>query len=198
MRVVAGSARGRRLVAPPGQDVRPTSDRVREAVFNALGSLGAVRGSRVLDLFAGSGALGIEALSRGAAHATFVERDPRALRALEDNLTSTGLADRATVVRGDALDRLDRVPGGVDLVLADPPYAFSGWGELLERLARRHSAAVVVVESDRDVEPPDGGAVVRRRRYGGTVVTILTLTRGSRPGAPGRTAADPTTSEDPT
>lgn len=198
MRVVAGSARGRRLVAPRGRDVRPTADRVREAVFNALGSLDAVRGSQVLDLFAGSGALGIEALSRGAAHATFVERAPRALRALEANLASTGLADRATVVRGDVLDRLDRLQGGVDLVLADPPYAFGQWGELLERLARRHPGAVVVAESDRDIEPPDDGVVVRRRRYGGTVVTILNLTRGCRPGAPGWTAADPMTSEDPT
>ena len=93
MRVVAGSARGRRLQTPPGLDVRPTTDRVREATFNALGSMGVVDGARVLDLFAGSGALGIEALSRGAEHVTFVDTSPRALEAVRANLAGCGLDD---------------------------------------------------------------------------------------------------------
>src|SRR5918998_3417279 len=99
MRVIAGRWGGRRLQAPPGDATRPTSDRVREALFSILGAR--VDDARVLDLFAGSGALGIEALSRGAASATFVDHDPDALAAVRANLDGTGLADRATVVRAD-------------------------------------------------------------------------------------------------
>jgi 16S rRNA (guanine966-N2)-methyltransferase len=182
MRVVAGTARGRRLVVPAGDAVRPTSDRVREAVFNALGSLGAVQDAEVLDLFAGTGALGIEALSRGAAHATFVERDATARRAVEENLRLTGLGERATVLGADALAHLDTAgdhgvsTAGIGLALVDPPYSFDRWPELLGRLAVRHPAVLVVAESDRDVAPPPGGELVRRRRYGGTVVSIMTLT----------------------
>src|SRR4051812_34670940 len=123
MRVVAGSARGRRLRSPAGASTRPTADRVREATFNALSSLDAIDGAVVVDLFAGSGALGIEALSRGAEHVTFVDNDPKAIAVVRDNLAVTGLSDRATVVRGDALRQLPMV-GAVDLALLDPPYAF--------------------------------------------------------------------------
>lgn len=162
-------------MVPPGLDVRPTTDRVREATFNALGSLGVVDGARVLDLFAGSGALGIEALSRGAAHATFVEPDRRARQALEANLAATGLIDRATVVAGRAEGQLARLAGGgdgpaapFDLALCDPPYAFTAWDELLRTLP----AEVVVCESDREVVPPPGWVVVRGRPYGTTFVVI--------------------------
>src|SRR5439155_24104030 len=117
VRVVAGSAKGRRLQAPPGRDVRPTSDRVREAVFSSLASMEAVEGASVLDLFAGTGALGIEALSRGAATATFVDDDPRAVAAVKANLASTGL-DGGTVVRADALRWLEGAPA-FDLALVD-------------------------------------------------------------------------------
>ena len=106
MRVVAGAARGRKLTAPPGAVTRPTPDRVREAVFNSLHSLGVLPGCRVLDLYAGTGAMGIEALSRGAASAVFVERDPGALAALRANLAATGLEDRAAVVAADVDDCL--------------------------------------------------------------------------------------------
>lgn len=106
MRVVAGAARGRKLTAPPGAVTRPTPDRVREAVFNSLNSLGVLPGCRVLDLYAGTGAMGIEALSRGAASAVFVERDPDALAALRANLAATGLEDRAAVVAADVDDCL--------------------------------------------------------------------------------------------
>ena len=168
MRVVAGSARGRRLQTPSGLDVRPTTDRVREATFNALGSLDAVHGARVLDLFAGSGALGIEALSRGAEHATFVDSSPRALEAVRANLETCGLTDRATVVRADAFTYLGADAGDHDLVLLDPPYAFDRWPELLDAVR----GGVVVVESDRPVETAPRFEVRRQRRYGGTVVTI--------------------------
>lgn len=102
MRVISGSARGRKLVAPEGSTTRPTSDRVREATFNAIGSLGAVQEAAVLDLFAGSGAMGIEALSRGAARATFVDHDLAARRAIEANLTSCGLTHAVEVVAATA------------------------------------------------------------------------------------------------
>lgn len=168
MRVVAGSARGRRLVAPEGRDTRPTGDRVRQAIFNALTSLDAVVGATVVDLYAGSGALGIEALSRGATHATFVERSSVALAAIRANLAATGLAARATVVQADALTWL-ATAAPVDLALADPPYAFADWPTLLARLP----AALAVAESDREVEAPRGWLSLRVKRYGTTVVTFL-------------------------
>src|SRR5947207_548827 len=108
MRVVGGMAGGRRLRSPAGRSIRPTSDRVREAVFNVLTSLGEVEGATVVDLFAGTGALGIEALSRGAAHATFVDRDPVAVATIRDNLAAVGLAGASSeVVRADVLRWLE-------------------------------------------------------------------------------------------
>jgi 16S rRNA (guanine966-N2)-methyltransferase len=170
MRVVAGTARGRRLVAPQGRDTRPTSDRVREAIFNALRSMDAIDGAIVLDLFAGSGALGIEALSRGAEHCTFVEPAGAAAATVRHNLQSTGLETRATLVNATAEAFLARrpAPKPVDLALCDPPYAFDGWSELLARL----SARLVVCESDRPVTLGPEWCAVRARRYGGTVVTF--------------------------
>ena len=117
MRVVAGMARGRRLAAPPGAVTRPTPDRVREAVFNSLHSLGILSGCRVLDLYAGTGAMGIEALSRGASAAVFVERHPEALASLRANLAATGLEGRAAVVAADVDDYL-KAPDR--LLAADP------------------------------------------------------------------------------
>lgn len=171
MRVVAGTARGRRLVAPKGTATRPTSDRAREAAFNALGSLGAVEGASVLDLFAGSGALGIEALSRGAAGATFVDADPRAVAAIRQNLAATGLEGRATVVQSEALRYLAGAPAPVDLALLDPPYATddAAWTGLLGAL----DAEVAVLESDREATPPPPWEMLRVRRYGDTVLTFV-------------------------
>jgi 16S rRNA (guanine966-N2)-methyltransferase len=174
MRVVAGSARGRALVAPEGTGTRPTSDRVREAIFNALFSLDdAVAGARVLDLYAGTGALGIEALSRGAASATFVDRGRPALAAIEQNLRRTGLGDRAEVVRADALDWLARTQAKYDLVLCDPPYDFGAWSALLAALERVLVTGCAVLESDRELELGEGWEAIRTRRYGGTVVSII-------------------------
>lgn len=177
MRVVAGQSRGRRLVAPEGSTTRPTSDRVREAVFNALVSLDAIEGATVADLFAGTGALGIEALSRGAAHATFVERDRRALAALRANLDATGLADRASVVVGDVQRWVDDEAAagrGVDLVLADPPYAYEGWAALLGGIP----ADTVVIETDRELDLGADWAVVRTKWYGTTLVVIARRAAG--------------------
>jgi 16S rRNA (guanine966-N2)-methyltransferase len=168
MRVVAGEAGGRRLQAPPGSAIRPTSDRVREAVFSMLTSMGAVAGATAVDLFAGTGAMGIEALSRGAAAVTFVDSDPLALATVRANLAATGLAgDTATVVRADALAWLQGAPP-FDLALVDPPYAFTGWPGLMERLA----AAVAVCESAVELDLGPQWEVRRCRRYGGTVVTV--------------------------
>jgi 16S rRNA (guanine966-N2)-methyltransferase len=171
MRVISGTARGRRLVAPEGSATRPTPDRVREATFNALGSLGAVVDATVLDLFAGSGALGIEALSRGAARATFVDGDRAAIRAIGANLDSCGVADRAEVVPSTVA----RFLAGAgdrrwDLALIDPPYEHDrdAWLDLLDGLP----ADLAVLESDRAVEPPFGWEVLRAKRYGSTHVVI--------------------------
>ncbi|HEU5150504.1 MAG TPA: 16S rRNA (guanine(966)-N(2))-methyltransferase RsmD [Iamia sp.] len=178
MRVVAGTAGGRRLTAPAGNGTRPTTDRVREAVFNSLGSIGAVAGARTLDGFAGSGALGIEALSRGAETCTFVERDRSARVVVEANLAATGLDadDRARVIGGDVHEHLARTSERFDLVLLDPPHAAADWERLLALVADRLAPdGVVVVESDRPVVAPDDPtwAVGREKRYGGTVVQML-------------------------
>ena len=125
LRVIAGSVRGRRLAAPAGDDIRPTKGIVREAMFSALDSRGAIADAVVLDLYAGTGALGLEALSRGADRAVLVERDRRALEAIEANVEHTGFVDRARVVRSDVEDFLDAPPppeAPFDLVFADPPY----------------------------------------------------------------------------
>jgi len=171
--VVAGSAGGRMLRAPEGTTTRPTSDRVREAMFNALWSLDAVDGAAVADLYAGSGALGIEALSRGAETVTFVESSRTARSVIEDNLRTTGLAERATVVPGDAIAHLEATTARFDLILADPPYAYDGWPALAEAaLARLTPAGLLVAESDQEPDLGGGAAVLRSKRYGGTVVVF--------------------------
>lgn len=169
MRVVAGTAGGLRLTAPPGRKLRPTTDRVREALFSSLGSLGAVEGARVLDLFAGTGALGIEALSRGAAHATFVDDDRTAEATIRANLDATGLGGSATVVRRDVEAFLESNDETFDLVVADPPYAFDGWRHLIDRLP----APFAALESGSSVEVPPGWMILRERRYGDSVVTLV-------------------------
>jgi 16S rRNA (guanine966-N2)-methyltransferase len=181
MRVVAGSARGRKIVAPPGLDVRPTLDRVRQAIFNALDARGAVEDARVIDVFAGSGALGIEALSRGARHVTFVEHDRKSLTCIKDNLEHLGFTEQATIVRSDVVAWSGwRIPEA-DLILIDPPYTFAGWTQLLERvlpaLSRPEGTdpelrGIAVLETARPLALPPTWEVVREQRYGGTVVTF--------------------------
>ncbi|MBW3601366.1 MAG: 16S rRNA (guanine(966)-N(2))-methyltransferase RsmD [Actinobacteria bacterium] len=181
-RVIAGTARGRRLQVPPGGTTRPTSDRVREALFSVLGPR--VPGAAVADLFAGSGGLGIEALSRGAARAVFVDADPRAAAAIRANLRATGLAGAATVVRGDA-DAFCARPRGhpFHLVLVDPPYTRPlgrVWSSLtaLRDTGGLAPAATVVVERDRrDAAltrgPPAWLALDHPRSYGDTVLLVM-------------------------
>lgn len=168
MRVVAGDLRGRRIESPSGEATRPTTDKVREAVFNALGSLDVVDGARVVDAFAGTGAMGIEALSRGAAHCTFIEKDRDALQVLKRNIASLGVADRSSVISTDVMSALSQ-HGDCDLFIADPPYGFSDWAMLLQRV----SASVVVLESDREIAEVDGWDTVRAKKYGRTHVSFL-------------------------
>jgi 16S rRNA (guanine966-N2)-methyltransferase len=169
VRVIAGSSRGRPLRAPTGDTTRPTSDRVRESIFNVLGSLVDLEGTDVVDLFAGSGAMGIEALSRGAGTVTFVDSSLPAVRAVEANVTGTGLDPaRTRVVRADVLVWLER-PHRFDLAFCDPPYAFDGWPEMLNLL----QAGMAVLESDRAIEVPETWEIVRNKRYGGTLVTVV-------------------------
>lgn len=176
MRVIAGAAKGRRLVAPRGKDTRPTSDRVREALFSALQTR--LPQARVADLYAGSGALGIEALSRGAAVATFVERARSAYGAIVANLEATGLYEDAAVLLGDVRTALrDGLPGGpFDIVLLDPPYAIDA-RELTDVLAAVSATsapgAIVIVETGRRAPAPrwpDDLRAGRTRRYGDTVI----------------------------
>jgi len=145
---------------------------VREAIFDILSSRGAVEDAAVLDAYAGSGALGIEALSRGAASACFVEGDPRAVAVIRANLDATGFggAPGVRIVRAEVLEFLAREAGTCyDLALVDPPYSFANWRPLLEQLA----ANVAVLESSRPVEVPETFLVCREYRYGGTLVTLV-------------------------
>ncbi len=176
MRVIAGAAKGRRLVTPRGPGTRPTPERVREALFSSLQSV--LPAARVVDLYAGSGALGIEALSRGAATATFVEVGRAARKALESNLERTGLADDAVVLPGKVRTVLrGPVPGApFDLALLDPPYDLDPHhlDEVL-RLLVGHLAdeALVVLERGRHSRPvmwPEALIPERERRYGDTVL----------------------------
>ena len=173
MRVVAGTARGRRLEAPAGQGTRPTADRVREATFNALGSLGVVEGT-VLDLFAGSGALGIEALSRGASDAVFVDRDRRAVAVVRRNLAAIG-ADAQVFQRDVSAFLRRRGEGRYDLVFIDPPYdgAFRLGAPLSELLpAALSENARIVTESPKRSPLELDLPLVRERSYGDTRIAI--------------------------
>jgi 16S rRNA (guanine966-N2)-methyltransferase len=183
--VIGGEKGGRRLLAPAGRETRPTADRVREAAFSMLESLVDLGGAIVWDLFAGSGALGIEALSRGAAHATFVDQARSALSATKANLARLGYgSDRSRVVCAEALTWVHGLDGGdspagpvaeggLDLVMADPPYAWQAWPALLDGLAAR--SPLVVIETAEPPELPGAWQVLRAKRYGGTLVTLARL-----------------------
>jgi 16S rRNA (guanine966-N2)-methyltransferase len=168
MRIVAGQFGGRRLVVPNDSRVRPTADRVREAWMSILGD--ELTGARVLDLFAGSGALGLEALSRGAVSVSFVELSPPSLRALAENIAALGVEDAVTVHRGDALRYAERLTGTeFDLVLADPPYTTDQASQLVSLFRRKPFGRILSVEHRSDQEL-DGGDT---RRYGDTAITFF-------------------------
>jgi 16S rRNA (guanine966-N2)-methyltransferase len=185
LRVTGGRLAGRRFRVPPG-NVRPTSDRVRESLFAALGDL---VGCDVLDLYSGSGALAIEAVSRGAHHVVCVEREPRTLSCLRGNLASLALESTVRVVSGDvpsALQRLSREEKRFDLALIDPPYGSDEPQRAFEALVATAilvPQAVVVLERDRRHPSPsvEGLVEVGERRYGDTVISRFTT--GASPGA---------------
>ena len=190
MRIVAGRHRGRRLLAPPGETVRPTSDRAREALFNILshGQLAAegipFAGAAVLDAFAGTGALGLEALSRGAAEAAFIERDPEALATLRQNIAALGEDSHSRVVPGDAT-RPPRAPLACALVFLDPPYrsglataalgALEAAGWLMPQ-----ALAVIELAAREELTPPARFFLLDERRYG--AARLLFLRRGETTG----------------
>jgi 16S rRNA (guanine966-N2)-methyltransferase len=177
IRVIGGSAGGRVLKAPPRGPVRPTADRVREAMFEILQARGWQDG-RVLDLYSGSGALGIEALSRGASHCDFVEADARVAAVIKDNLALTGLKDRATVYTAPVARILPRLTGPYDLVVADPPYEYDRAERELARVIEDGLLAddgILVVEHSRRHAWPEelaGRYLLITRRYGDTCVTF--------------------------
>lgn len=181
MRIVAGTSGGRTLFAPPGEGVRPTTERVREAIFNSLYSHGEVEGRRFLDMFAGSGALGLEALSRGAAGCTFIDSDRACIEAISGNVERLGFGDVATVRRAEAMSALANLEHH-DVALLDPPYDFDAWPDLV----RDVPAGVLVIEASREVELGPGWRILKAKQYGGTVVTIARRTDE----APERTQQD--------
>jgi 16S rRNA (guanine966-N2)-methyltransferase len=179
MRVIAGSHRGRHLCGPQGTALRPTSDKVREALFSILGTQ--VSGGRFLDLYAGTGAVGIEALSRGASAVTFVESDPKAVQLLRKNLQTCRLLDRAQVRIGQTavfLDQKDWWDGPYDVLFADPPYAALDELEIMIHAWRPgllSERATVIIEQDSRAELPaliDHAALVRRYVYGDTALYL--------------------------
>ena len=173
MRVIAGSARSVPLVAPEGRDTRPTTDRIKETLFNILQN--DVREARVLDIFAGSGALGIEALSRGAERAVFIDNSAKAVECILRNLQKTRLSDRAEVIKGDALSAIGRLSGRdeqFDLVFMDPPYGEKLWSPVLTALRASqaiHGDTKIIIEEQLSEEFPDilpeGFEKVREKCY---------------------------------
>jgi 16S rRNA (guanine966-N2)-methyltransferase len=189
MRIVGGRWRGRSIKAPSGTLTRPTTDRVREAIFSAIESRlsGGFEGVAVLDAFAGSGALGLEALSRGASSATFVERDRKALESLRANIASLGAAESAKVVAGDVFTLAERGIGvPFALILLDPPYTLdpAKVHDLLATMAARETVseeALVTWEHPSGLAPdwPEGYVLEARKRYGTTEVDIARFERRS-------------------
>jgi 16S rRNA (guanine966-N2)-methyltransferase len=174
LRVTGGESRGRRIKAP--RNIRPTQGIVKEAIFNIVAPY--VDGARVLDLFAGSGAIGIEALSRGASHVTFVDREERGLAILRQNLDALGFKQRARVVRADVARWIEASPAemqAADLVFLDPPYDDEVFDRALAAIDRSSSGATVVAEYSRRQRLPalTRLTVARERRYGDTMLAVL-------------------------
>ena len=180
MRVIAGSFKGRRLKAPTWDGLRPTSDKLRETLFNIVGAR--VDGARVLDGYAGTGAVGIEALSRGAADVTFIESDPRATALVEANLALCGVERGYTIHRGDVASVLRRLPAGAvfDLILLDPPYDAATVMQALEAAAavlRPDGLVVLERATRREPEIPAALTRVRDVKSGDSTLTLMTRPR---------------------
>jgi len=188
MRIIAGHFKGRRLDAPDWEGLRPTSDKLRETLFNVLAPR--VPGARVLDGYAGTGAVGIEALSRGAAHVTFVEGDPRAAKLIAGNLARCGVNERHAIIRAGLPDAADGLRAErFDIIFLDPPYGQPGLAEALSVAARlaREETVVVVEHAARDAAPDAAGGLSRTRvvKSGDSALAFYRC-------APTRTAGDST------
>lgn len=174
LRITGGTARGIPLAEPRGHRLRPATGLVREAVFNILGDT--VEGSRVLDLYAGTGAYGIEALSRGAEHATFIEAHPAACKAILDSLSRTGFQEHGLVLRGRLPSALASATGEFDIVFLDPPYDDADAPEILTSLRRMLAeGAQVVYEHSSRYNPPErpaGLTLDERRTYGDSAIAL--------------------------
>lgn len=183
MRVIAGQAKGMRLASPNGMSTRPTSDRVKEALFSILDSSGYLQDALVLDLFAGSGALGIEALSRGARYAVFVENNRAALEALRQNLTKTKLTEQSEILPYDgihALEQLTRQNKRFSLILMDPPYRSTAYGTAIERAGNNLllPGGLLVAETAVGNQLPEKLGRCRQsdqRQYGSTALVFYTV-----------------------
>lgn len=174
MRVITGTAKGRRLLTLDGTDTRPTAERVKEGIFSAIGF--EIEGRQVLDLFAGSGQLGIEALSRGAAHCVFVDQNREAAAIVKKNLAATGLTERAEVQNTDSVSALSRLKGPFDLIFLDPPYASDLLLSCLQALdGKVRDGGIVLCESDGQTVLPEtvgSFALQRTYRYGRVTVRL--------------------------
>jgi 16S rRNA (guanine966-N2)-methyltransferase len=172
MRIISGAFKGRQLYVPPG--IRPTADRVKEAVFSIISNKWDISGIQVLDLFAGSGALGFEALSRGAAHAVFVDKSAGSIKAIKRNAINLGLGEQVEAVSGDAISYLSKSSDShlFDLVFCDPPYEFNRWADILPAAY----PGLVIAESNTDLiktAHESGYKNAGSYKYGGSYVTIM-------------------------
>jgi 16S rRNA (guanine(966)-N(2))-methyltransferase RsmD len=184
MRIIAGTAKGRRLKCPKGRRTRPTPDRVRESIFSIVGDK--VHGARILDLFAGTGAMGLEALSRGASEAVFVERDPSVIGYLRENARLCGFEKESAILNSPVLPFLKNgdLGDGFDVVFADPPYGGPGASLTLLALCKRAKSlreeCLFVLEHAPGENPetqPDCMEIIDKRKYGNTAITFLKMIR---------------------
>lgn len=177
MRVISGSARGKKLISAEGLDVRPTLDRVKESVFNMIAF--DIPDATVLDLFCGSGALGIEALSRGAKHAVFVDKSSRSIAVTKENLASTRLTEYAEVVLSDSMDFLKTTDKTYDIIFIDPPYQAQLYDGVLQEIVNRkilNPDGIIVVESASDDVPSIQSGLfseVREKKYGSVKILLI-------------------------
>lgn len=184
MRIIAGDLKGRQLKAVPGKNTRPTTDKVKEAVFQVIGPF--FQGGAVLDLFAGSGGLGIEAISRGMSHGIFIDKHPKAIHTIHENLTSMKIADKAEVFRADAFRAVHAVAKRglqFNLILLDPPYGTIDYGEFLNEIVKLELLkrnGIIYCEHDIAERLPvqhSDFQVVKKANYGGTIgITIFQTT----------------------
>lgn len=179
MRIIAGKFRSRKLLPPPSSITRPTADRTRESIFNIINNLGGfkIEDATVLDAFAGSGALGLEALSRGAAHVSFLEKNPQAIKILKENIASLDISSQCSIIQGDAT-RPPKAPHPMELIFLDPPYDQAIEEPCLMGLQNQgwiNSDTLIILETStkRSLNLPPKAALIDQRRYGAALISFL-------------------------